>query len=143
MLGGLISERGSRGNAGIPFLKDIPVVLGNCSAPRPAAARATELIVLITPYVVNDDHDARSVTEAFRGMLGAWAATCLRPAAGQEVPSSRRPAAPEPYRATGGRRRRRQHATRSAARWRQAERSRERGGDANVDPRLRTAAASG
>jgi general secretion pathway protein D len=33
------------------------------------------LIVLITPYLINDSHDAEALTDAFRRTLGAWAAT--------------------------------------------------------------------
>jgi len=73
MLAGLIQNRGSTGNAGIPGIKDIPLI-GNLFRTDTQTSQRTELIVLITPYVLNDDHDARAVTEAFRGMLGDWAA---------------------------------------------------------------------
>ena len=33
----------------------------------------TELLVLITPYIVADDHDAQEITDAFRNQLGEWA----------------------------------------------------------------------
>ncbi|WP_457326001.1 hypothetical protein, partial [Roseateles sp. P5_E11] len=32
-----------------------------------------ELIVLITPYILNDTRDAELMTEAFRKSLGPWA----------------------------------------------------------------------
>lgn len=73
MLAGLIQNRASTGNAGIPFLKSLPLV-GQLFRTDTQTSQKTELIVLITPYVLNDDHDARAVTEAFRGMLGDWAA---------------------------------------------------------------------
>jgi general secretion pathway protein D len=34
-----------------------------------------ELIVLITPYIIDDDRVAEQVTEAFRDQLGPWAQT--------------------------------------------------------------------
>lgn len=73
LLGGLISEENSRGNTGVPLLKDIPV-LGHLFSNQSQGGARRELIVLITPYLINDNHDAESVTEAFRRMLGPWAA---------------------------------------------------------------------
>lgn len=73
MLGGLISSTGSDGNAGIPWLKDIPglgVLFGN----RTRNGGKREMVVLITPYIVNDSYDAESLTEVFRSRLGSWAA---------------------------------------------------------------------
>lgn len=78
MLAGLISNSSSAGNSGVPGLKDIPV-LGQLFRTDTRNINKTELIVLITPYVVNDDHEARAVTDAFRGTLEPWARS---PAAG-------------------------------------------------------------
>jgi general secretion pathway protein D len=72
MLGGLISDDSSLGDAGVPFLKDLPVV-GNAFKSENRTTRKRELIVLITPYVLNDQRDAQTLTEAFRNMLGDWA----------------------------------------------------------------------
>jgi general secretion pathway protein D len=72
MLGGLISEDNSDSNAGVPGLRDVPV-LGWLFKNQGAKATRRELIILITPYVLNDDHDARTVTDAFRGILSPWA----------------------------------------------------------------------
>lgn len=80
LLGGLISNSRSGGNAGIPLLKDIPI-LGHAFRTDTDVADRTELIVLITPYVISDDADAQAVTDAFRRQLGTWA----HPAAGQRV----------------------------------------------------------
>jgi type II secretory pathway component GspD/PulD (secretin) len=30
-------------------------------------------VILITPYIISDDGEARAVTDAFRKQLGAWA----------------------------------------------------------------------
>jgi general secretion pathway protein D len=71
LLGGLISEDASRGSAGIPFLKDIPG-LGAAFSRQTGQGGRRELIVLITPYVVNDPHEAEVITNAFRSSLGGW-----------------------------------------------------------------------
>lgn len=68
LLGGLISNSTTAGNAGIPFLKDIPGV-GQLFRTNTNKDTKTELIVLITPYIIEEDNDARAVTEAFRSML--------------------------------------------------------------------------
>jgi general secretion pathway protein D len=74
LLGGLISDQSSRGTAGIPFLKDIPG-LGALFSTQSGGGTRSELVVLITPYVINDDHGAEAVTSAFRKMLGPWSET--------------------------------------------------------------------
>lgn len=73
LMGGLISNDDTNGNAGIPLLKDIPVI-GNLFSTQTKTANRRELVVLITPYILNDSHDAETMTDAFRRMLGPWAA---------------------------------------------------------------------
>jgi general secretion pathway protein D len=72
LLGGLMSGNKSDGNAGIPLLKDIPG-LGQFFRTDTGKSERTELIVLITPYIIEDDNDAQAVTDAFRKRLGGWA----------------------------------------------------------------------
>jgi len=72
LLGGLMSSNKSEGNAGVPLLKDIPL-LGQLFRNNTEKNDRTELIVLITPYIIEDDSDALAVTEAFRKRLGDWA----------------------------------------------------------------------
>ena len=72
LLGGLISQTTSRSESGIPLLKDIPYV-GQLFRTNTDSTRKTELLVLITPYIITDDHDAQEITRAFRGQLGEWA----------------------------------------------------------------------
>jgi general secretion pathway protein D len=72
LLGGLISQNNSFGNVGVPLLKDIPV-LGQLFSNRTQTARKTELIVLITPYIIKSSQDAAQIREAFRARLGDWA----------------------------------------------------------------------
>ncbi|MBL8688779.1 MAG: type II secretion system protein GspD [Rhodospirillaceae bacterium] len=65
MIGGLFSTTQSDGTSGVPFLKDIPGV-GQLFRVDSVTNKRTELIVLITPYVVNDDADADAITGSFR-----------------------------------------------------------------------------
>jgi general secretion pathway protein D len=61
-LAGLISDNDSRGNSGIPWLKDVPI-LGLLAGQQNNTRTRTELLVLITPRVVHDQRDARNLTE--------------------------------------------------------------------------------
>lgn len=72
LLGGLISQNNSRAESGVPLLKDIPI-LGQLFRTNTDNNRKTEMLVLITPYIVADDHDAQEITDAFRNQLGEWA----------------------------------------------------------------------
>ena len=72
ILGGLISNDIDRTDSGIPFLKDIPI-LGQAFKKTTSTNRRNELIMLITPYIMSDDGEARAVTDAFRKQLGTWA----------------------------------------------------------------------
>lgn len=72
LLGGLISNNKSQGDAGIPLLKDLPL-LGQLFRTDTETSNRTELIILITPYIIADDNDAVAVTDAFRKQLGGWA----------------------------------------------------------------------
>ncbi|GFE66497.1 type II secretion system secretin GspD [Litoreibacter roseus] len=68
VLGGLFSKEGSRGNSGIPVLKDIPVA-GKLFGRTSRSNRQTELLVLITPRIVNNRMDARRVTSQLRSRV--------------------------------------------------------------------------
>lgn len=72
MMGGLLSEEKSDNKSGLPFLKDIPV-LGAVFGNQKKGNRKRELVVLLTPYILNDSHDAEAITDAFRNALGPWA----------------------------------------------------------------------
>ncbi len=67
-LAGLIRDSSSRGNSGIPWLKDIPI-LGFLAGTQTNLRARTELLVLITPHVVHDQRDARALTEDLRDQL--------------------------------------------------------------------------
>ena len=67
-LAGLIRDNSSRGNSGIPWLKDVPL-LGFLAGAQNNVRGRTELLVLITPHVVHDQRDARALTEDLRDQL--------------------------------------------------------------------------
>jgi len=88
LLGGLMSSNQNKSTSGIPLLKDLPLI-GQLFRTDNDTITKTELIVLITPYVVSDDEDAQVVTQAFRDRLGAWAhgnALTSTPASAKKLP---------------------------------------------------------
>jgi general secretion pathway protein D len=60
----LISENLSKGDNGIPFLKDVPV-LGNLFKTTSKGRTRIELVVLLTPYIIDGTDTARAVRDAF------------------------------------------------------------------------------
>ncbi len=72
MLAGLISENNDDSNTGVPGLKDIPF-FGNLFRSQKKSKSRTELVLLITPYILNDTSDAEAATDAFNNSLGQWA----------------------------------------------------------------------
>lgn len=68
VLGGLIRNSDSTGEHGVPFLRDLPVI-GSLFGSTSKKQKRTELIVLMTPRVVRNQHEARLVTEEFRERL--------------------------------------------------------------------------
>jgi general secretion pathway protein D len=67
-LAGLIQDNNSKGNQGIPWLKDIPL-LGVLAGTQNNNRQRTELLVLLTPHVIRDQVDAHALTEDLRGAL--------------------------------------------------------------------------
>jgi general secretion pathway protein D len=72
-LAGLIQDSLSKGNTGFPILKDIPV-LGALFGQQNNSRVRTELLILVTPHVLYDQRDARSLTEDLREHLSGAAA---------------------------------------------------------------------
>ncbi|MEM8536404.1 MAG: type II secretion system secretin GspD [Pseudomonadota bacterium] len=68
VLGGLFSDRTTNGNGGIPVLKDLPIA-GNLFGNSSRSRAQTELLVLITPRIVNNQMDARRVTQQLRNRV--------------------------------------------------------------------------
>ena len=74
LLGGLISRNHSAGKTKVPLLGDSPV-LGAAFQSRRAEGVRTELLMLVTPYVIEDATQARAITEAIRSRFAprpAW-----------------------------------------------------------------------
>ena len=72
-LGGLIRTTASRTNSGIPVLMDIPI-LGQAFRTNSLTERRTELVVLLTPRIIRNIEETRSVMDylsnEFRSLLG-------------------------------------------------------------------------
>ena len=68
VLGGLIKDNRTSGKAGLPLLKDIPVV-GSLFSNTSNTGKRTELLVVITPKVVRTDPEIREVSEELRDRL--------------------------------------------------------------------------
>ncbi len=69
-LGGLIRDSAGTVRAGVPLLKDIPLLGWLFSSNRVETGR-TELVVLLTPRVVRNQQEATVVTDELRGRLRA------------------------------------------------------------------------
>ncbi len=68
VLGGLIKENEADGSAGVPILKDLPLV-GWLFSAKAKLKNRTELLVMITPNTVSNVNEARTVTEEYRRKL--------------------------------------------------------------------------
>lgn len=66
--GGLISDNSTESTRGVPFLQDIPV-LGNLFKREDIVERRTNLLIFITPKVLEDQYAARESTKDFRNGL--------------------------------------------------------------------------
>jgi general secretion pathway protein D len=65
LLGGLIREGTTTGQAGVPFLSRIPV-LGGLFGNQTRGWERQELLVMITPTVIENVQDARDVTDDYK-----------------------------------------------------------------------------
>jgi general secretion pathway protein D len=68
VLGGLIRENASSGDAGVPFLHKIPV-LGSLFGTTETSDRRTELLVIITPRALFDESQLREVSAEMRSQI--------------------------------------------------------------------------
>jgi general secretion pathway protein D len=69
LLGGLMSSNRSDGKTKVPLLGDIPLI-GAAFQNRRRTGTRTELLMLITPYVVEDAQQAREITDAIQSRFG-------------------------------------------------------------------------
>jgi general secretion pathway protein D len=68
ILGGLIREENGNGLTGMPILSDIPI-LGSLFGTTTTNSKKTELVILITPRIVQNEKNARDVTNEFKRKL--------------------------------------------------------------------------
>ncbi len=68
VIGGIITDSKSRSRTGLPYLMDLPVIGRFFSTTRDEIDR-TELIMMITPNVIRNRDESRSVTEEFKSKL--------------------------------------------------------------------------
>ncbi|MGB4499164.1 MAG: type II secretion system secretin GspD [Methylococcaceae bacterium] len=68
VLGGLIKDKSTNGEGGIPLLHEIPV-LGTLFGNKNKGQNKIELVVLITPRVVKSRQDANMITDEFKRKL--------------------------------------------------------------------------
>ena len=69
LLGGLISKTASDSKTKVPLLGDIPAV-GRLFQSRTRSGVRTEMLMLITPYIVEDASQARAITDAISNRFG-------------------------------------------------------------------------
>lgn len=68
VMGGLIKDKTTDSDSGVPLLKDIPI-LGKAFSSTTKNKERTELLLVMTPRVVRTDVDAREVSEELRDRL--------------------------------------------------------------------------
>lgn len=70
VLGGLIGNNYRKNNAGIPFLKDIPLI-GSAFQSNTVSGTRTELLLMITPYIVRGDEDMGDFADEYADSMNA------------------------------------------------------------------------
>lgn len=70
VLGGLIGNNYRKTNSGVPFLKDIPLV-GSAFQSNTVAGDRTELLILITPYIIRTDEDMSDFAAQYSNDMNA------------------------------------------------------------------------
>ena len=68
VIGGLIREKSSDGESGVPGIRKIPII-GSLFGTRSGSSSKTELIILITPRVIVNLADVEAVTNGFRATV--------------------------------------------------------------------------
>lgn len=63
MIAGLMSQKSTLGDSGVPYLKDVPV-LGNLFKTQSRKRDKTELVLMITPYIIESDAQAEELTRS-------------------------------------------------------------------------------
>ena len=68
VMGGLIKDKTTDTDSGVPLLKDIPII-GKAFSSTAKNKERTELLLVMTPRVVRTDVDVREVSEELRDRL--------------------------------------------------------------------------
>jgi general secretion pathway protein D len=68
IIGGIIDDSIRHQRSGLPFLMDVPVI-GRVFRTESDVTQRTELLVLISPFVIRDREEARAVTDEFSSRL--------------------------------------------------------------------------
>ncbi|AEF19926.1 MULTISPECIES: type II secretion system secretin GspD [unclassified Hydrogenobaculum] len=71
ILGGLISQQKGTGVSEIPILGDIPI-LGNLFKNTSINNTKTELIIMLTPYIITDTEEAQKITDEIKSELSFY-----------------------------------------------------------------------
>ncbi|HEK25137.1 MAG TPA: type II secretion system protein GspD, partial [Hydrogenobaculum sp.] len=71
ILGGLISQQKGTGVNEIPILGDIPIV-GNLFKNTSISNTKTELIIMLTPYIITDTEEAQKITQEIESELSFY-----------------------------------------------------------------------
>jgi general secretion pathway protein D len=69
VLGGLISRTSSQGEQGVPWLGKLPFI-GQFFRVDSQNNSTTELLVMVVPYVIRDDQEAKDISERLRNQIG-------------------------------------------------------------------------
>jgi general secretion pathway protein D len=70
VLGGLMDDEYTKGNSGIPLLKDLPF-LGNLARTDTISGAKTELVMLVTPYILREGDDMGRWTSRYSQEMNA------------------------------------------------------------------------
>jgi general secretion pathway protein D len=88
LLGGLIQQQNQDQGQGVPWLSDIPI-LGKLFGSTGKSKSRTELIVLITPRVITNSEDAKTITDEYQNGFESLAPLHQHPLPpGTPLPSS-------------------------------------------------------
>ena len=68
VLGGLITDNATTAKSGVPYLMDIPV-LGSLFSTNTTSTKRVELLVFITPKVVESDAEMRALSIEMRDRM--------------------------------------------------------------------------
>ena len=70
VLGGLMDDEYTKGNSGIPGIKDIPVI-GAATRTDTVSGNKTELVMLVTPYILQEGDDMRHWASRYSDEMNA------------------------------------------------------------------------